>query len=196
MSSAPPRILLASTSRYRRELLARLAVPFDIAAPHVDEAHLPGETPPQRASRLALAKAQAVAALAPAAVVIGSDQVAVCGESILDKPASAAACQAQLAQLSGGEARFLTAVAVACAARGYLETFTDTTVVRFRTLTAEEIRRYVELEAPYDCAGGFRSEGLGVALFESVESRDPTGLIGLPLIRVAACLRALGHSLP
>ncbi len=195
MPTAPP-LILASTSPYRRELLLRLGLPFQTAAPGVPESHLPGEAPGARARRLALAKARAVAAGAPQAAVIGSDQVAVSGATVLDKPGDAARCRAQLRALSGNEARFLTAVAVVCPARGFLEEFTDVTVVQFRALSDAEIDRYVERDRPWDCAGGFRSETLGVTLFERIDSSDPTGLIGLPLIRLAAALRALGCALP
>jgi septum formation protein len=195
LPTAPP-LILASTSRYRRELLMRLGLPFDTAVPGVEESHLPGEPPGERARRLALAKARAVAAGAPQAAVIGSDQVALGGATVLDKPGDAGRCREQLRALSGVEARFLTAVAVVCAARGFVEEFTDVTVVKFRPLTLEEIDRYVERDRPWDCAGGFRSETLGVTLFERVDSSDPTGLIGLPLIRLAAALRPLGFALP
>jgi len=174
----------------------RLGLPFDTAAPGVLESHLPGEPPGERSRRLALAKARAVAASAPQAAVIGSDQVAVSGSTVLDKPGNAGRCREQLRALSGNEARFLTAVAVVCAARGYLEEFTDVTVVKFRELSAAEIDRYIERDRPWDCAGGFRSEALGVTLFERVDCSDPTGLVGLPLIRLAAALRALGCALP
>jgi septum formation protein len=122
--------------------------------------------------------------------------VAVCGSTVLDKPGDAARCREQLQALSGREARFITAVAVICPARGFIDEFADTTIVKFRELDAAEIARYVERDRPWDCAGGFRGESLGVALFERVESSDPTGLVGLPLIRLAAALRALGHALP
>ncbi len=195
MATAPP-LILASTSRYRRALLERLQLPFEALAPGVDEAALAGEAPAARARRLALAKARAVSARHPQAAVIGSDQVAVCGAAILDKPGDATRCRAQLAGLAGREARFITAVAVVCEARGFVDEFCDTTLVAFRPFGAEEIARYVERDQPWDCAGGFRGESLGVALFERVESSDPTGLVGLPLIRLAASLRALGHALP
>ncbi|MFO1400520.1 MAG: Maf family nucleotide pyrophosphatase [Steroidobacteraceae bacterium] len=195
MATAPP-LVLASTSRYRRALLERLQLPFEAVAPGVEEAYLPGEPPDARARRLALAKARAVAAARPGSAVIGSDQVAVCGAGILDKPGDAARCEAQLAALSGREARFITAVAVVCAARGVVDEFCDVTRVRFRPLDAGEIARYVERDRPWDCAGGFRGESLGIALFEQVESADPTGLVGLPLIRLAASLRTLGFALP
>ncbi|MCC7462606.1 MAG: septum formation protein Maf [Gammaproteobacteria bacterium] len=195
MATAPP-LILASTSRYRRALLERLQLPFEAVAPGVEETYLAGEAPAERARRLALAKARAVAGQRPEAAVIGSDQVAVCGASILDKPGDAARCREQLQSLSGREARFITAVAVVCTARALVDEFCDTTTVLFRSFTTEEVARYVERDRPWDCAGGFRGESLGVTLFESVASSDPTGLVGLPLIRLAASLRALGHALP
>jgi septum formation protein len=195
VAAAPP-LILASTSRYRRELLGRLQLPFTSEAPGVEESHRPGETPPARARRLALAKAQAVAARAPGAIVIGSDQVAVHGADVLDKPGNAERSRAHLRTLSGSEAHFHTAVAVVCIDRRVVEEFTDLTTVRFRPLSAEEIARYVERERPYDCAGAFQSESLGVTLFERIESLDPTALVGLPLIRLAAALRSLGYALP
>lgn len=195
MATAPP-LIFASTSRYRRALLERLQLPFEAVAPGVEETYLPGEAPEARARRLALAKARAVAGARPDAAVIGSDQVAVCGAQILDKPGDATRCEAQLAALSGREARFTTAVAVVCTARGVVDEFCDLTRVRFRPLDAAEIARYVERDRPWDCAGGFRGESLGIALFERIESADPTGLVGLPLIRLAASLRSLGYALP
>lgn len=195
MATAPP-LILASTSRYRRALLERLQLPFEALAPGVEETCLAGEAPAGRARRLALAKARAVAERYPEAVVIGSDQVAVCGSTLLDKPGDAARCREQLLSLTGREARFVTAVAVLCVARGVVDEFCDTTVVTFRRFGADEVARYVDRDQPWDCAGGFRGESLGVALFERVESSDPTGLVGLPLIRLAASLRALGHSVP
>ena len=195
MATAPP-LILASTSRYRRALLERLQLPFEAVAPGVEEAYLAGEAPAGRARRLALAKAQAVARGRPEAAVIGSDQVAVCGTSILDKPGDAVRCREQLAALAGRQARFITAVAVICAARDYVDEFCDETLVSFRRFGADEVARYVERDRPWDCAGGFRGESLGVTLFECVTSSDPTGLVGLPLIRLAASLRALGHALP
>jgi septum formation protein len=189
-------LILASTSRYRRELLSRLRLPFEVQNPAVDEAHLPGEPALHRAERLALAKAVVVASQHPAAAVIGSDQVAVCGDAVLDKPGNAANAVAQLQLLSGQKAAFHTAVAVVCKPRGFEDRFINVTTVRLRTLTRAEIERYVELEQPFDCAGSFRSEALGPVLFEQMISDDPTGLVGLPLIRLAASLRALGYALP
>lgn len=187
-----PRLLLASTSRYRALLLERLGLPFGVQAPDVDEARLPREKPAARALRLAHAKAQAVAARHPDACVIGSDQVAVVGRRILDKPGSATRCREQLEAASGKRVVFYTAVAVVGPGSGAAQTVVDRTQVNFRTLTEREISRYVEIEQPFDCAGSFRSEGLGVALFESIETRDPTALVGLPLIWLAGALRAAG----
>jgi septum formation protein len=189
-------LILASTSRYRRELLSRFKLPFEVLSPGVDEAHLAGEPALYRAERLAYAKALAVANQRPDAAVIGSDQVAVCNELVLDKSRHAAGAIAQLQLLSGQKAAFHTAVAVVCKARGFEERFVNVTTVRMRELTQIEIERYVGLEQPFDCAGSFRSESLGSVLFEQMISDDPTGLVGLPLIRLAASLRALGYALP
>lgn len=185
-------LLLASTSRYRALLLERLGLPFGVQAPGVDEARLPGEKPALRALRLARAKAEAVRQRHPGACVVGSDQVAIVGKCILDKPGNAASCREQLQAVSGKRVSFHTAVALLGPGDGESREHVDLTRVRFRTLTDREISRYVELEKPFDCAGGFRSEGLGVALFESVETRDPAALVGLPLIWLAGALRAAG----
>jgi septum formation protein len=194
--SRPPRLVLASTSRYRRELLERFGIPFEAHPPGVEEAARPGEPPMDRARRLALEKAQAVASRFPDALVIGSDQVAAAGDGILDKPGDAAHARGQLERLSGSDARFYTACAVLCRAAPLHLVHLDTTQVRVRPLTPAEIARYVEREAPYDCAGGFKAEALGITLFESIESADPTALIGLPLIWLAGALRSAGHLLP
>ena len=191
-----PELILASTSRYRRSLLERLGVTFTAMPPGTPEDALPGELPPDRALRLAIAKAQAVATDRPDAVVIGSDQVAAVGSKVLDKPGDAARCRAQLAAASGSSARFHTACAVLAPRAGIRMVHIDTTTVIFRSLTEQEIDRYVARERPFDCAGGFRAEGLGISLFESIESRDPTALIGLPLIWLACALRRAGFQLP
>jgi 7-methyl-GTP pyrophosphatase len=191
-----PELILASTSVYRRSLLERLGVTFSAMPPGTPEDALPGELPPDRALRLAIAKAQAIAAARPDAVVIGSDQVAAVGGRILDKPGDAARCRAQLAAASGSSARFHTGCAVIGVRAGIRLVHIDTTTVFFRSLAAAEIDRYVERERPFDCAGGFRAEGLGISLFESIESRDPTALIGLPLIWLASALRRAGFELP
>lgn len=189
-------LLLASTSRYRRELLERLRLPFEVASPEIDEAPLPLETPIERAQRLALLKAAAVSRKYPTARVIGSDQVAVCKGAVLEKPAGPERCRAQLQWLSAAAATFHTAVAVLPAASQAPVQFVDTTTVYFRALGADEIERYIELEQPFDCAGGFRAESLGISLFNRVTSEDPTALIGLPLIALARTLRQLGYELP
>lgn len=189
-------LILASTSRYRSELLSRLAVPFETRAPGVNEAHRPGESPADRAVRLALEKARAVAQAYPAALVIGADQVAACGGHPLDKPGDAACAREQLEALSGRTALFYSACALLCGDRKVHLAHVDTTTVVFRELNAAEIERYVERERPFDCAGGFRAESLGISLFECIESRDPTALIGLPLIWLASALRAAGFQLP
>jgi septum formation protein len=191
-----PQLILASTSRYRQALLERLGIPFIALAPETAEDTLAGELPPDRALRLSVAKAQAVARRRPDAVVIGSDQVASIGSRILDKPGNAARCRSQLAAASGSSARFHTGCAVIAPREGIRLVHIDTTTVFFRSLTGPEIERYVEREQPLDCAGGFRVEGLGISLFESIESRDPSALIGLPLIWLAGALRRAGFSVP
>jgi septum formation protein len=187
-----PRLLLASTSRHRALLLERLGLPFSVEAPGIDEAARAREKPSERALRLARAKATAVAARHPRAWVIGSDQVAVAGRRVLDKPGDAARCREQLEASSGRRVRFHTAVVLQPPAPDAAREHVDRTIVRFRTLTEQEIRRYIELERPFDCAGGFRSESLGVALFDAVETQDPTALVGLPLIWLAGALRDAG----
>lgn len=192
---APLPLILASTSPYRRMLLERLGVPFSVESPGITESEVAGETPAERARRLATAKARAVAVRHPGAIVIGSDQVAAAGAAILEKPATAARAREQLAQLSAAEALFCTACTIE-APGGFREAHLDQTRVVFRELSAQEIARYVSRENPLDCAGGFKAEALGICLFERIESTDPTALIGLPLIWVAAVLRRLGHAVP
>ncbi|HKX99695.1 MAG TPA: nucleoside triphosphate pyrophosphatase [Steroidobacteraceae bacterium] len=187
-----PSLILASTSRYRAELLARLGLAFETVAPEVDETALPGEPPRLRAARLAAAKASAVARRHPGRWVIGSDQVADLAGEILDKPGDAVRCRAQLAAQSGRAVEFHTAVVLMRAGPPRAYEHLDRTVVRFRHLSAEEIARYVERDRPFDCAGGFRSEGLGAVLFESVQTSDPAALVGLPLIWLAGALRSAG----
>jgi 7-methyl-GTP pyrophosphatase len=189
-------LILASTSAYRRMLLERFGLPFETVRPEVTEEHIAGENPSERALRLAVAKAEAVAARHPGAVVIGSDQVAAAGQKVLDKPGDTATCRSQLATLSGTDARFYTGCAVIGPSGSVRLVHLDTTTVFFRTLTSKEIERYVEREKPFDCAGGFKVEALGITLFESVESKDPTALIGLPLIWLACALRRAGFALP
>jgi septum formation protein len=194
--TAMPLILLASTSPHRRALLDRLGLHFQSLAPAVPEGLLPGELPAARAARLALAKAQAVAAAHPAAIVIGSDQVASltspAGPQVLRKPGDRDTCRQQLRAMSGKTAHFDTAVAVVQGNTQLLHS--EPTLVHFRTLEDAAIESYMDREPSFDCAGGFKCEGLGVTLFESIESRDPTALVGLPLIWVCAALRRLGVS--
>ncbi len=189
-------LILASTSPYRRVLLERFDLDFETVAPAIPEEHLDGESPAERAARLSLAKALEVAERYPDAVVIGSDQVASAGSRILDKPGDAATTRAQLAALSGSTARFFTGCAVVKPSASIRLTHVDTTTVYFRPLTSTEIGRYVEREKPFDCAGGFKAEALGTTLFESIESTDPTALIGLPLIWLSGALRRAGFGLP
>lgn len=191
-----PELILASTSPYRRSLLERLGLAFTALPPQTPEDPLPGELPPDRALRLAVAKAQAIASRRPDAVIIGSDQVAAVDNKVLDKPGDAIRCRAQLTAASGSSARFHTACAVIAPQAGIRMVHIDTTTVFFRSLTSQEIERYVERERPFDCAGGFRAEGLGISLFESIESHDPTAIIGLPLIWLAFALRRAGFVLP
>ena len=191
-----PPLILASTSAYRRQLLLRLEVPFDCIAPGVDESPLAAETPSDRAVRLALAKASAVAIRHGGSTVIGADQVGVCKGELLDKPGNAAHARAQLRWMSAAAATFHTAVAVLQLERGTSLQFIDTTTVYFRALSEQEIERYIALEQPFDSTGGFRGEGLGISLLSRVVTEDPTGLIGLPLIAVARSLRQLGYEGP
>jgi septum formation protein len=198
---SPPQLILASTSRYRRELLERLQLPFSCIAPGIDETAADGEKALALVARLAHAKAAAVASQHPHAWVIGSDQVAVHNnsagvESILGKPGTAARCIQQLQQCSGHALSFITAVTFVRQELNERHEFIDTTRVRYRTLDQATIERYVAREQPFDCAGGFKSEALGITLCESIESDDPTGLIGLPLIKLSALLRAAGYELP
>ncbi len=187
-----PRLILGSTSRYRRELVARLRLPFDIVAPDVDESPLPGEPPLALARRLALAKAMAVSRHQPDAVVIGSDQVCDVDGEAIGKPGTHERATAQLQRLRGRCALFHSAVAVVCAETGFQAEDVASVKVRFRELTDGEIERYLRLDEPYDCAGSGRCEALGITLLESIDSDDPTALVGLPLIRTARMLRAAG----
>lgn len=185
-------VVLGSTSPYRRELLQRLRLPFEVAAPEVDETPQAGETPRALALRLALAKARAVARRHPEAVVIGSDQVADLAGQPLGKPGEHARAVQQLQQMRGQTVVFQTALAVVCEATGFEQVDLAAVRVRFRELTDEEIEHYLRAEKPYDCAGSAKSEGLGIALLDSIENDDPTALVGLPLIRTARMLRAAG----
>lgn len=187
-----PPLILASTSTYRRMLLERLGLSFSTARPETDETPLAGESPQALAERLAQAKAEAVLAQAePGTWVIGSDQVAELDGQPLGKPGKHAAAVAQLESMSGREVRFLTAMCLAGPDGRRLQAI-DITTVRFRTIGVDEIERYVTREQPLDCAGSFKSEGLGITLFDEIENRDPTALIGLPLIATARLLREAG----
>jgi septum formation protein len=177
-------------------LLARLGLPFTVESPGVEETRADQEAPPARALRLAAAKAHAVAGKHSTAVVVGSDQVACTGDEILDKPGHPAVAKDQLRKLSGSVAHFHTACVVLCAHRGFTASHLDTTRVVFRRLTPDEIERYVARERPLDCAGSIKAEELGISLLERMETEDPTGIIGLPLIWLAATLRSLGYQAP
>jgi septum formation protein len=185
-------LVLGSTSRYRRELLQRLRIPFDVAAPDVDETPRQGEAPRDIAVRLALAKARDVAQRFPQAVVIGSDQVADLAGEPLGKPGTHDRAVAQLRRMRGQTVVFHTAVAVVCQASGFEMQDLAPVQVRFRHLTDAEIEVYLRAEEPYDCAGSAKSEGLGIALLEAINSDDPTALVGLPLIRTCQMVRAAG----
>jgi septum formation protein len=194
--TAPARALvLGSTSRYRRELLSRLNVPFEVAAPDVDETPHALEAPAALAQRLALAKAQAVAAKFPQAVVIGSDQVADLHGEPLGKPGTHERAVAQLRKMRGQTVIFQTALAVVCDETGFMQQDIAAVRVVFRDLSDAEIENYLRIEQPYDCAGSAKSEGLGIALLERIDNDDPTALIGLPLIRTARMIRAAGVKL-
>ncbi|MFZ5521436.1 MAG: Maf family nucleotide pyrophosphatase [Pseudomonadota bacterium] len=191
-AAAEPAVILASTSRYRRELLQRLRLPFSVVSPEVDETPQPGETPLQLALRLARAKAQAVARSHPGAIVIGSDQVADLDGQAIGKPHTHERAVAQLQAMSGRTLVFQTAVAVVRGATGFEQVECVPSRVRVRPLQLMEIEAYLRAEQPYDCAGSAKSEGLGIALLDAIESDDPTALVGLPLIRTTALLRAAG----
>ena len=195
MPTSPRLLILGSTSRYRHELLSRLRIPFDVVAPDVDETPHTGESPLALASRLALAKAHAVAKLHPAAVVIGSDQVADLQGESLGKPGNHARAVHQLQRMRGQTVVFQTAVAVVCHATGFEQMEVAPVRVRFRDLTDTEIEDYLQAEQPYDCAGSAKSEGLGIALLDAIDNDDPTALIGLPLIRTCSMLRSAGISI-
>jgi septum formation protein len=195
MTDASP-LVLASTSPYRRELLARLRLPFVVAAPEVDEGALRGETPDQTAERLAGAKAEAVRARFPTAIIVGSDQVAAVGAAVLGKPGNREQAFRQLALVSGQRVHFWTALCVLNAATGRSQRRVVPVIVEMRKLTPGEIDRYLELEQPYDCAGSAKIEGLGIALVKGVDCPDPTALIGLPLVILCEMLRNEGVAVP
>ena len=185
-------LILASTSRYRHELLSRLRIPFDAVSPEVDETPVAGESPSELARRLALAKANAVAARFPDALVIGSDQVADLHGQPLGKPGNHERAVTQLRNMRGQLVVFQTAVAVVCRNAGYSACELAAVRVLFRALSDAEIEAYLQAEQPYDCAGSAKSEGLGIALLESIDNDDPTALIGLPLIRTCRMIQAAG----
>ncbi len=188
-------LILGSTSVYRRELLSRLRLPFTVERPEVDETPLPQEKPADLALRLALAKAQAVAARHPSAVVIGSDQVADLHGEPLGKPGDHDRAVIQLQRMRGQTVVFQTAVAVVCQATGFSQVVLAPVRVVFRALSDEAIEQYLRAETPYDCAGSAKSEGLGIALLKRIDNDDPTALVGLPLIRTCELLRAAGCNL-
>ena len=187
-----PPLILASTSRYRKELLARLGIPFDTRDPETDETALSGESPPSLALRLAVAKATQVAANLRTGLVIGADQVAHCEGELFGKPGSHAAAVRQLRSMRGRTTHFDTAVALVDAASGRMQSALVGTRVTMRTLSDAEIESYLRADTPYDCAGSAKCEGLGIVLMEHVEGDDPTALIGLPLIALTTMLRNEG----
>ena len=187
-------LILASTSRYRAELLRRLNVPFEVIASGLDETPLGGETPPNLAQRLARSKAAAVATSRPGRWVLGSDQVPAFEGQVFGKPGDRAAAQAQLLACSGKSVVFYTAVALVAGEQ--VLAALDTTIVRFRRLAADDVGRYLDAEPAYDAAGSFKVEGLGISLFEAIESSDPTALVGLPLIAVRRLLGEAGYRVP
>ncbi len=195
MSASPP-LVLASTSRHRCHLMERLGMPFTAAAPGVDETRRFREPVEQLVKRLSRAKAEAVAAAHPGALIIGSDQAAEREGEVLGKPGDHATAVAQLKAASGKYMKFHTGLCVIDTRDGRIQEYTDVTRVAFRKLTDAEIERYLQAEKPYDSAGSFKSEGLGITLFEGIESSDPSALIGLPLIALCRFLRAAGVELP
>ena len=188
--------MLASTSPYRRELLGRLGLPFTSARPDADESALPGESAEALVARLAESKARSVARHHPEALVIGSDQVAVLDGEIIGKPGTPERAREQLARTSGRSVRFLTGLCLLDTASGESQVLVEPFTVHFRELDAASIARYVAAEQPYDCAGSFKSEGLGITLFARLEGDDPNSLIGLPLIRLVDLLAESGIVLP
>jgi len=197
-SSLPLRLVLASSSAYRKELLSRLHLPFDVAVPDIDESPLPGETPSATALRLAREKAAAVAARLPGSVVIGSDQVATLGDEQIGKPGNHASALAQLQKMRGREVIFHTALCVWDGRAEHPDSAAQLadiqTRVTFRDLPDAELDAYLRIEQPYDCAGSAKNEGLGIAILERIDSTDPTALTGLPLIALTGMLRNLGIS--
>jgi len=195
-SNTLPRLILASSSAYRKELLSRLRIPFDISVPNIDESPFPGETPEQTALRLAEEKAQAVARSAPSALVIGSDQVATIDGEQIGKPGSHESALAQLQKMRGRKVVFHTALCLLDGRSQALDAPAQVenvkTFVTFRDLPDAELDAYLRIEQPYDCAGSAKNEGLGIAIIERIESSDPTALTGLPLIALCSMLRRAG----
>jgi len=189
-------LILASSSKYRKMLLSRIGIPFKCRSPEIDETRRVNESPLKLVERLADEKATTVSTESPHAIVIGSDQIAVFEGQIIGKPGNHQVAMEQLASFSGQVVEFLTAVSVQCRSSGFNEQHFDLTRVSFRHLQKDEIERYLKTEKPYDCAGAFKAEALGIVLFERVTSEDPTALIGLPLIHTAAMLRRAGLRLP
>jgi septum formation protein len=190
------KLILASSSPYRKMLLERLGIPFDIYSPAIDESPHHGEKAGKLVSRLAEGKARAAALRFPSSLIIGSDQLAVCNENIVGKPGNTANAIEQLQTFCGQTVHFLTAVSVLCSDTSFHYQHTVVTDVRFRELSNEEIRRYVEMDNPFDCAGSFKSEAAGISLLQSMTSEDPTAIIGLPLITVSEALRQAGLLVP
>jgi septum formation protein len=189
-------LILASTSRYRASLLQRFGLDFTTENPGIDETQRHGESPRGRSFRLSEAKAEAIAQRFPGAIVIGGDQVPTASTTILEKPGTAANCREQLMLLSGSTAEFYTACTVRCLETGVKLSHVDTTAVKLRPLSDAEIDRYIEREKPFDCAGGFKAEALGITLFERIDSEDPSAIVGMPLIWLASALRAVGFAVP
>lgn len=194
MKNQTPEIILASGSVYRRELLSRLVKFFDTSSPNIDESISEAESPMAYVERLAVQKAEAVAKLGHKGLIIGSDQTAVTTTGILGKPGSFELAREQLTACSGKEVRFLTGLALLDTQAKRVEVETDEVIVRFRKLSPTEIENYLHAEQPYDCAGSFKCEGLGISLFESIESSDPNSLVGLPLIRLNKMLIRFGYN--
>lgn len=192
----PTQLILASTSRYRKTLLEKLGLPFECAAPEVDESPLPGESAEALVARLAYAKANAIANQRDQGLIIGSDQVCVCDGQILGKPGTVEKAVAQLMAVRGRSITFYTGLCVLDAASGKAEQLVEPFTVHFRTLDETAIRRYVAAEMPLDCAGSFKCEGMGIVLFKGLEGRDPNSLIGLPLIGLIELLERHGLALP
>ena len=193
-NSSQPRLILASSSAYRKELLSRLQLSFEVAVPDIDESPLPGETPSATALRLAREKAAAVAAQHPGCLVIGSDQVATLDDEQIGKPGNHAAALAQLQKMRGREVVFHTALCLWDGRDGHAHIEDIRTVVKFRDLPDRELDAYLRIEQPYDCAGSAKNEALGIAILERIDSNDPTALTGLPLIALTGMLRQAGVS--